>query len=384
MKDLKRRLQLRFVLLSMAALLLLQSGIIGLSIWHSYRDMEAKSDVILSQIREQPSSNFRYFSVKVHPGKGSVRVDAVQNVSVTPEQAGEYAKTALHSQADKGFVDGYRYCIHRNNEGMQILFLSRHSSLEMHRSTAFSLIWVSIGGLAVMSLVLSLLSGIVVAPLVENHRKQKQFITSAGHQLKTPLAVIRADAQLLQSEIGDNEWLDSILSQTDHMTRMTHDLVALAQAEECETPMASQSFSLSDAAADTLDVYAGLADCKRITLHRHIPKKLDYQGVKEQIRQLLSILLDNACKYCVAGGEITFTLKREFSGVSISIVNTADGIAATPDKTFAQRFYRGENASGKEGFGLGLSIAQAIVQRHKGKLTVRTTDNTFGVYVMLR
>lgn len=379
---LKKKLQIRFVLLSMAALLLLQGGIVSFSVWHSYQDMVSKSDVILSQLRQNPSANFRYFSVKVHPGKGSVRIDTIQNVSVTPAQAGEYAKAVLHTDTDKGFIDGYRYHLYNSQEGMRILFLSRHSSIEMHRSTAAGLIWISVCALAVMCVVLCFLSGLVVAPLVENHRKQKQFITAAGHQLKTPLTVIRTHGQLLQCEIGENEWLEGILAQTDLLTGMTNDLVTLAKAEEYDNPVKPELFSLANAVAEIADIYTAPAKRKNIRLECGIPEQLDYRGNEQELRQLLSILLDNACKYCPKGGQISLELSKELRGINLRISNTTQALNAAPSAV-TQRFFRGENAAGKEGFGLGLSIAQAIVHRHKGKLRIEAMDDRFCVSVVL-
>lgn len=104
--------------------------------------------------------------------------------------------------------------------------------MEAFRNNTETLILVSVGGIAVMAIVLTILSAKVVSPLVKNHQRQKEFITSASHELKTPLTVIHADAQLLESEIGENEWLSDIIKQTTNMTEMTHKLVCLARAEE--------------------------------------------------------------------------------------------------------------------------------------------------------
>lgn len=382
-KSLKKSLQIRFVLLSMAVLLFLQGAIVGFSIWHSYQDMVSKSDVILSQLQKAPSANSRYFSVKVHPGKSAIRIETVQNVSVTPAQAGEYARSVLHAKKDKGFIDGYRYHIYTDTEGMRILFLSRQSSLEMHRSTCASLILFSFGGLAVMCIVLILLSGIAVAPIVENYTKQKQFVTAAGHQLKTPLAVIRTDAQLLQDEIGNSEWIDGILTQTDRLTKMTNDLVSLSRTEEYCNSLVAKDFSLSDTIHEISDFYKAFALRNDISLNISVPEKLPYRGNPEEIRQLISILLDNATKYCIPGGQITITAGKELRGVSLLVKNTARDIGKYSGNMFTQRFFRGDNAAGKEGSGLGLSIAESIVHRHNGKLTVTADNDAFGVYVML-
>lgn len=381
---LKRKLQIRFILLSMAALLVLQTAIVTFSIWHSYRDMVSKSDVLISQLRQAPSANSRYFSVKVHPGKGAVRIDTLQNVSVTPAQAGEYARSVLHTQKERGFIDGYRYHVYTDAEGMQILFLSRQSSLEMHHSYSANLILFSVCGLAVMCIALIPLSGIVIAPIVDNHNKQKQFITSASHQLKTPLTVIRTQAQLLQEDTGQNEWITGILGQTDRLTKMTQDMVILSQAEECHNNSAAEVFSLADLAQELAELYTHLAKQKNIKLSTSIPDALNYKGDANEIQQLFSILLDNATKYCTPDGQIHLTVKKELRGVSIRITNTATELDTGSDNLYTQRFFRGENAAGKEGSGLGLSIAQTIAGRHKGKLTVTTGNNTFCVNLMLR
>ena len=380
---LKRKLQIRFVLLSMAALLLLQGAIVSFSIWHSYRDMVEKSDILLTQLKDTPSTNSLYFSVKVHPKKGTVRIDTTQNLSVSQAQAEEYANAALQAQEAKGFVGGYRYHVYRNENGIRILFLSRQTSLDMHRNTSRSLLLFSTVGLVVMAVILTLISGFVVAPWVNNDKKQKQFITSAAHQLKTPLTVIRTQSQLLQDEIGDNEWLTGILAQADHLTDMTQNLVTLARADEHNDTLSAEMFSLSDIASEMADLYTILAKKNSLTLRSDIQEDLNYLGNPKEIQQLLSILLDNSVKYCCPNGTIHLTVQKDFLGSSIRVTNDACDLGTSPANMFAERFYRGENAANIDGSGLGLAIAQAIANRHKGKLTVTTTEDHFCVHVML-
>lgn len=381
----KRKLQIRFVALSMAALLLLQSTIVAISIFHSYNEMVEKSDMLLSQLYDNPASNVRYFSVKVHPGKGTVRLGDVQHVSITPEQAGAYTKIALDSNQDRGFVDGYRYHIHRNNDGIRVLFLSRSSSLDMFRTSASNLIWISLVGLLVVGIILSFVSGWIVKPFLDNQRKQKEFITAASHELKTPLTVISTNAQLLQTEIGDNSWIDGILHQVDHLTQMAHALVALAKAEEHSTATAQGEFCLPDAVRETIAPYIALADQKKLCLSTTIPSDFSYTGCKKDIQQLLCILLDNAFKYCDDTGEISVVLKPLAKGGLITVSNNATTLTSADAENLTQRFYRGGNAAGTEGFGLGLAIAQSIALRHNGKLAVSLThDQIFVVEVTLQ
>lgn len=377
----KKRLQLRFVLLAMAALLLLQCAIVGISIWGSYRELLQKSDVLLEQLHKTPMETARYFSVTAHPGKSSIKIDKIQNVSLTQQQAGELARNAIHSGKDKGFAGVYRYHIYRTNSAVRILFLSREASLEMFYSASWQLVWVSLAGLLLMCLLLSLISGWVVRPLVENQAKQKQFISAASHQLKTPLAVICANAQLLQTEIGDNQWIDGILEQVTHLTDMTNGLVTLAKAEEFENPLISQSFDFSKMVRQVADTFVALSQNSGKQLSLESEPELTCNGNAQELRQLVTILLDNAIRYCPKGGSIHVQLTGKGKKLHFKVTNTAPDLQPGD---YTQRFYRGENAVGIQGSGLGLSIAQTIVSRHKGKLEITTAKETFSVEVILR
>lgn len=382
---LKRKLRVRFVVLTMASLLLLQSIIVAVSIYNNYSDMVAKSDAILTQLSREASGNVRYFSVKVHPGKGSVRPDVVQHVTVTPEEAAAFAKNAMSTGQDVGFVGEYRYRILRSEEGVRILFLSRAQSLDMYRTAAQNLIFISLAGLLAVCAILIPVSGWIVEPLLVNQRKQKQFITVASHELKTPLTVISTDAQLLREEIGENPWIDGILDQVSHLTDMTHELVALAKAEELDAPAGREVFRLSEAVCEALEVYAGVAKQKSIDVRSTIPEGLTYTGNEKEIRRLLGILLDNAFKYCPEAGQIRVDLKKELRGVRLTVENTCAAISSEQLPSLKQRFFRGENAAGSKGFGLGLSIGESIAARHNGNLSVRLKkDDVFSVEVVLR
>lgn len=380
-RSLKTKLRVRFVLLALLGLFVLLSILVFLSIRNNYHDMVEKSDLIISGLRNQPSDNIRYFSVKIPAGTQTVYPDTVQHVSVTAEKVGEYARTVLKTGEDRGFLDGYRYAVFCNENGTRIYFLSRSASLEMCREAAENLIIVSAFGLLAMGLLLIPLSGWAVRPILENHQKQKQFITAAGHELKTPLAVISTNAQLLAMEVGDNDWLSGIQKQVAHMTQMTNDLVLLSKAEEYQRPLERKQFSFSDALYDAVEIYRPMATQKNVFITYTEKAPLEYHGNEAEIRQLIQILLDNACKYCLKNGEIRIETKKNIRGISLAVSNPAE----TPEDAGAllQRFRRGENARDKEGFGLGLSIAEAIASRHGGHITVSASKGEFRVEVVL-
>lgn len=380
---LKKKLRIRFVLFSMLSLFLLQSAIVGISIYNNYRDLVTKSDMLISQLHNKPSGSSRYFSVRIPTGKDTVYPDVVQHVSVTAEQAATFAQKAVATGRDRGFLEGYRYHIYRNESGTRIYFLSRESGIEMCISAARNMIWVSVLGLLGVCLLLILVSGWVVKPLVDNHNRQKAFITAAGHELKTPLTVISTNAQMQQMESGDSRWLQGIQQQVIHLTKMTNDLVTLSKAEEYDNPLLREAFSFSDTLEEMVQTYEVIAKQKDIRLEATVTPALIYSGSRAEVQQLVQILLDNACKYCPPEGVIRVSAKKSFHGVSLSVVNTAQPLQEDL-QTLRQRFSRGQNAAGTTGFGLGLSIAEAIARRHKGNITVSAdAEGNFCVEVVL-
>jgi len=383
-KSMKNKLRIRFVLLAMLGLLIMQTVIVTISIYYNYRDMVEKSDMLITQLHNKQSGSIRYFSVKIPAGTDTVYPDVVQYVSVTADEATVFARKALSSNREKGFTDGYRYHIYRNENGIRIYFLSRSASMEMCRVAGENLIWISIIGLVVIGVLLIPISGWVVEPLVENHRKQKEFITAASHELKTPLTVISTNAQLLEMEIGRSDWLDGIQKQVAHLTQMTRGLVMLSKAEEYNNPLVRASFSFSDALRDVIETYEVIAKHKNIHMEHSVATKLVYSGDKDEIQQLLRILLDNACKYCPKEGSVYIRVKGTPHGVKLCVSNTSEPVKEGNGKISIIRFSRGKNAAGITGFGLGLSIAEAIAKRHNGSLTVSTeADKEFSVEVVL-
>jgi len=372
-KSLRTKLRIRFVVLTLLGLFLMQSVIVGLSIWQNLRDLEKKSDQLISQLYHHTSGASRYFSVKMPAGKETLYPVELQNVSVTSKGAVEMARWVLDQKEERGFIGGYRYHVYQNESGTVIYFLSREVALETCRIAAENLVGISVLGLGLIGVALIPLSRWVVRPIVVNHRKQKEFITSAGHELKTPLTVISTQAQLLKSEIGENPWLTGMEKEIEHLTELTHQLVALSRAEEYENPLHRERFSFSRALEEVAEVYAVIAGERGIKMTKEIPEGLEYWGSRTEIQQLLQILLDNACKYCPQGGSLELCAKGGLRGVHLAVTNSTDPIPPSQEGLLLHRFSRGANAEGKSGFGLGLSLARSIAERHGGRLTVFVT-----------
>ncbi len=369
----KRRLQIQFILLSVAALVLLQAFIVAFSIFKSYQQMTVNADRIILLADTSPHSSeigdVRYFRVSYSLEDKTFETDLTHTSLVTPSAAMKYAKEVIDNQSDRGYVQHYRYLVHRGQDGIHVTFLSRYEAIEAFRNNAETLILVSIGGIAVMAAVLAVVSAKVVIPLVKNRQKQKEFITSASHELKTPLTVIHADAQLLESEIGENEWLSDIVKQTTSMTEMTNRLVYLARAEEQDNHFVKINFPISDVAEDVTDSYRSVAQNCGKSYTAKIQAGLSYCGDEKAIRELMTALLDNAFKYSTEGGNIIAKLSAE-GGIRFTVENTVSKMDPKQLENFTERFYRTDASDKIKGFGIGLSFAQVVAGAHKGKLTV--------------
>ena len=388
-ENLKRRLQLRFVLLSFAALLILQALIVGFSLWRNYRQFTLKADRTILTILSDPDSSevadARYFTVSYDPGSRTISSDTSHTALVSRSQATDYAKAVIADKTDKGYIENYRYLVHRGKNGISIVFLSRTVALDSFRNSAVSLLMISGIGIVLMTAVLTSVSGRIVSPLVKNRQKQKEFITSASHELKTPLTVIHADAQLLESEIGENEWLSDILKQTEQMTEMTHRLVFLARAEEQNEQAVKILFPISDIAEEIAGSYQAVALNAGKTYTEKIEPNIRYCGDEKAIRELMTALLDNAFKYGAENGTVTVSLIAVGHGACFSVENTADKQRISDISRFTERFYRSDTSDKVKGFGIGLSVAQAVCEAHRGKLTVELVgENTIKIAALLK
>lgn len=376
--SLKLKLQIRFVLLAVAAMLVLQTMIIGFSAIRSYRLLTQRTDQMIMVVGSDPNSSeypdAQYFIVFYDSASDAVRVNTLHASRLTGTQIEQFARQAFYSRKNKGFLHGYRYLVQREETAARIIFFSRKTGLRAWRHNAGELIYISLGGIVMMTVFLSAVSGQVVSPLVKNRQKQKEFITSASHGLKTPLTVIQADAQLLEADFGENEWLTDILKQTSYMTEMMNRLVYLARAEEQDDNTVKIEFPVSDVAEELTDSYQSVAHGSGKHFAAEIQPGISYRGDEKAIRELMTILLDNAFKYSTEEGNITVRLSAEGKGVRFAVENSVSSIDPQQLENFSERFYRAD-ASGKvKGFGIGLSIAKAVAESHKGKLTAELPE----------
>ena len=268
-------------------------------------------------------------------------------------------------------MEGYRYKKADTEYGTCIVFVNGETNRGMtHQILGTVSLVMAISFLIILLLIL-FISKRAVRPVAEVYEKQKQFVTDANHELKTPLTLILSNLDIIESETGKNEWLDDIRSEGERMGELINQLVMLSRMDEGGGGMEAEEFDLSNMAAEMVSEFENLAAERGKRLSAAVTSGMTYRGDEGLIRRLLSILLDNAVKYCDPGGSIRVRVCRKGHHPVITVENTYRDVGKIEMNRLFDRFYRADKARTFSGnFGVGLSIAKGIVQKHRGSITV--------------
>ena len=231
-------------------------------------------------------------------------------------------------------------------------------------------------GVTAVFLLVVVLSKKAIEPVAQSYEKQKRFITDAGHEIKTPLTIIDADTTILEMEYGENEWLSDINIQTKRLADLTNDLIYLSKMEEENKKMETIEFPFSDVVEEVAQSFQNLATVQKKVFQMDIKPMVSIKGDEKSIRQLISILLDNAVKYCGENGNIRLSVWKKGKSTMMSVYNTTKEMKKENLDHLFDRFYRTDESRNSQtgGYGIGLSIAQAVVIAHKGKIQASSED----------
>lgn len=302
----------------------------------------------------------------------------------------EFYETAKNEAASRNTntgslkLDGnyWSYLLKPSAGGYRLVFLDTTSQHGILANLIYTFLAVGSVMLVFIFLISSFFANRAIKPVREAFEKQKQFIADASHELKTPLAVIGTNADVLLSN-GDSsinsqsKWLGYIKSEVERMTKLTNDLLFLTQLDYSDAEIIYTNFNLSEAVENVIMAMEAIIFENNISLEYEVEADLAVNGNSEQLKQVVMILLDNAVKYVNTNGKITLTLRRSGNNALLSVTNTGEGIAEDQLVKVFDRFYRTDRVrSRKSGsYGLGLAIARSIIEQHRGKVYAKSTLN---------
>ena len=249
------------------------------------------------------------------------------------------------------------------------------ANLQVKKIVAFSTL-IALISLIIIYLISKKISDVIVRPINETLEKQKQFISDASHELKTPLAVIEANTDVLENEIGNNKWLTYIQNETESMDKLINELLLLAKIENIDNVKDYEKFNLSEYIETITSMFESMAYEKQIKISTKIQKNIKLNGNKQDIEHIVSTLLDNAIKHSVNGKDVEVELLQEKNNIIINVRNCGEPIPKDQQDKIFERFYRVDKARNRDEkrYGLGLAIAKATVLKYKGRIEVECKD----------
>lgn len=426
--DMIKKLRIKFIILSTVSLLLLLGIIVISSNFLAYRELVFNSDRVIEMIadnggrpghklppekKENPMPNIvmpstgvpstgmdntvkrhdgfwsrrtlsletmyeaRFFTVTIAADGQITAVNTESIAMVDENDAEKYAELVKKKKHDRGFINDFRYVKFAQGNDTYVIFLDCGRSLFTFRNSLYTNCLISFAGLLAIGILIVVFSKRIVQPAAESYEKQKQFISVAGHEIRTPLTIIDADAEILSMEIGDdNEWLQDICAQTKRMSALTDNLLRLSRMDENRQQFTMIDFPISDVISETVQSFQTLARSRGRSIKADITPMLSCYGDEGGVRQIAGILLDNAIKYTKEREDgscdtIVLTLEKKNHTIVLSVQNSAETVSDEQLEHFFDRFYRTEQTRSLEtgGYGLGLSIAKSIAEAHKGRIT---------------
>jgi hypothetical protein len=277
--------------------------------------------------KNNPEMQFqtRYFIIKYNEA-GATQIDTGHIFAIASEDALEYAEKVMKKKHSSGYYGIYKYKVIPQSEGTMVIFMDCRNDLEMMLYFFLISCGVALGTLILVFILVNLLSKRAINPIIESMEKQRQFITDAGHELKTPLAIISANADVLELTTGESEWIHSIRNQTTRLDKLVKNLLTLSKLEEGSIKLQFTEFDLSSCVSDIAGSFSAMVETQNKKLMLAIQPGLKLLGEEGCIEQLVSTLMDNAMKYSDENGEIKLTLAEVKKGIRLDFYNTTDQI----------------------------------------------------------
>lgn len=384
-----RNLRLKFVLITMSMLTTMVLVLLVISerynkYWDEYDTYQIVKLVAANGYVKENTDEAIAFVIIDENDKPDIQVN---NTFLTNKEVKEVSKDLLNRGKKSWKWYDYIYSLKEKKDGTWQLVFIDFSSYSASYAQVFLVTVYVIFGLLLLTGVSIYLSRFIVQPAQAAIDREKQFVSDASHELKTPIASIRANAQVLQNQIAPNRYLNHILSETKRMEHLIQELLGLSKLDDKDGREHFEKVNLSSICQEMILSYESLAYEEGKLIEDQIAENIEILGQESQLKQLVTILLDNAIKHSLDNGKITVELLQEKKTALLRVSNPS---LVYPDevlKNLFERFYQAEDSrNSSSSFGLGLAIAKAIVEKHKGSITVSQSDDqlTFEVQLPLK
>ena len=358
-------------------------GIIILFTVFSYRNTISSSTMFMERLEGRKIDEPREFSEEINDRyiEGIYKIQVNNNNAISKsdditDEIKNYAIEVSNRSLDEGYIGNYIYKVRKIGlNGKEVTLIESEDTIKQLKTTIFVSIVIGILGLIIVYIIAKRISKAIVKPVEDSFEKQKQFVSDASHELKTPLAVIEANADVLQDKVGENKWITYIQKEVQSMNKLVNDLLVLARMENTNTSN-NQKFDLSKEVQMAVSVFESMIYEKKIELETNISEGIEFNGDKEDIKHIISIILDNAIKHTEENGKIIVNTLKEKSDIKIEIKNQGEPIPEEERKKIFERFYRVDKARSRseKRYGLGLSIAKGIVEKYNGNIYTTSKD----------
>ena len=325
---------------------------------------------------EEENYMIRFFTVTIDENNTIISSSLDFIASVDEDDLITYINSVQSKSADRGYIYGYRYARSYADGTTVITFLNCERELSSMRTILAMTLAISGVSLILVFALVVLFSKKAIQPIAQNIEIQKRFITDASHELKTPLTSIATSLDVIEIDKGEDEWTQNIRSQVGRMTGLVGELVALSKLDEVKPVPDKETFDLTGAAWEILEVHTPQAKGRGKEILTDIQDGITLYGEKASIQQMLSVIIDNAVKYSTDGSTIVFTMNRVKNKVHIEVNNACNYTTAPDCSRLFDRFYRPDESRNTStgGNGIGLAIAKAVVEAHGGRISAKCPD----------
>ena len=327
-------------------------------------------------ITEDNALSARFFSVKLDSDGNVVFTDVDRISSVSAEEAAVYANAVRTKGKTSGRFKSFLYRVDEKDGETTAFFLDVSRESRYTANVLVISILIGIVCWAAMLLLIILLSKAAIKPIAENIEKQKQFVTNAGHELKTPLAIILSNTEALELTSGGSKYTKNIKKQTLRLGELMQNLLILSRADENGLKLSVSKENISEIVSHTAEHFKESAAQKAVEIEMHIESGICADVNRDAFSQLVSILLDNAVKYSSPESSIVISLFQNGKNAVFSAENSCESLPECEPERLFERFYRSDSARTQKngGSGIGLSAAKAIAEAHSGRISAEYKD----------